>query len=138
MLRISSIGKRRKVYFITVYRYGYPVFIAGTCDANGSFHPTYCALASHEDEFCFKKFFKFIAQNATYRPTWIMADAAQAITNAVTSIFPNATRLMCWAHAIKNIDKRLSAFNSAVRKEFRREIEVLQYARNEEQFRKGR
>lgn len=125
------------IFKVSLFRYGYPVFIAGTCDKNNSFHPTFCALASHENEFCFQKFFEFIAQRVNCQLEFVLADGAQAITNAASVVFPNAKRLMCWAHAIKNIDKRLKQFDASVKKQIRADIEFLQYARNEEQFLKG-
>lgn len=94
-------------------------------------------MASNEDEFCFSRFFKIIAQGANYSPTHVLADGAFSITNAVSSAFPEAVRLMCWAHAIKNIDKQLNRMEPATKRDIRRDIQDLQYALNEEQFRKG-
>jgi len=95
------------------------------------------ALASHEDKGCFKKFFEVIAQVTAHSPTHVLADGAYSITNAVTAIFPDATRLMCWAHAIKNIDQKLKHLEPEVKTQIRREIEMLQYSTNEGQFRNG-
>jgi hypothetical protein len=118
-------------------RHGFPVFLAGTCDKNNTFHPTYLALASHEDETCFAAFFEVIAQGG-YSPTHIMADGAYSITNASTRVYPTAKRLMCWAHVIKNVDKKLGGMSKAQKKGIRQEIEKLQYARNDDQFRRGK
>lgn len=115
MQRTSLIGKNLLIFKVD-FRYGYPIFIAGTCDINNTFHPTYCALASHEDTPCFQKFFTFIAQREIYKPFFIMADAAQSITNVASQVFPSTIRLMCWAHAIKNMDKRLKSFDAATKK----------------------
>lgn len=117
-----------------MFRYGYPVFIAGTCDRNASFYPTFLALSSHENEACFTKFFETIAERSGQHPTHVLADGAFAITNAVTSVFPNAVRLMCWAHVVKNIDQKLKSYEPAVKKQIRADIQSLQFALNEDQF----
>jgi hypothetical protein len=119
------------------FRYGFPVFVAGTIDCNSSFHPTFLALSSHEDAVCFKKFFEIIEQSIGSRPTHVLADGAYSITNAVTDVFPAAVRLMCWAHVVKNIDQKLKSLGAEVKKQIRSDIELLQYAVNEEQFRNG-
>lgn len=67
-------------------------------------------------------------------PTHVLADAAYSITNAITAAFPSATRLMCWAHAIKNIDQKLKSLETEIKEQIRREIQLLQYAMSEEQF----
>jgi transposase-like protein len=94
-------------------------------------------LSSHEDAESFSSFFQIIAQ-AGCNPTYVLADGAQAITNAVNKVFPEAIRLMCWAHVIKNIDKHLIGYEPAVRRAVRQEIESLQYAISEEQFVAGK
>jgi len=121
-----------------MFRHGFPIFIAGTFDVNNSFHPTYLAVASHEDTTCFTFFFDAISMNGLFSPDFFLADAAQAITNASKEVFPDAKRLMCWAHAIKNIDKRLKGLTDADRTQIRREIEMIQYATSEEQFKNGK
>lgn len=125
------------LFILHWFRHGFPVFVAGTIDCNSSFHPTYLALASHEDERCFTKFFEIIAERSG-QPSHILADAAYSITNAARAIFPNAVRLMCWAHVIKNIDQKLKFLDPADKKQIREEVQLLQFALNEEQFRNGR
>lgn len=95
------------------------------------------ALASHEDTVCFKKFFEVIAQVTGHSPSHVLADGAYSITNAITAIFPDAIRLMCWAHVIKNIDQKLKHLKPEVKTQIRREIEILQYSMSEEQFENG-
>lgn len=121
-----------------VFRHGFPIFVAGTFDVNNSFHPTYLALASHEDTLCFKFFFNAISQNGQFTPEFVLADAAQSITNAAEQIFEEAKRLMCWAHAIKNIDKKLKQVAAENRAQIRDEIQMLQYAVSDKQFESGK
>lgn len=71
-------------------------------------------------------------------PTHVLADGAFSITNAVSAAFPDAMRLMCWAHAIKNVDQKLKLLKLTVKFQIRREIEVLQFATSEAQFRNGK
>lgn len=120
-----------------LFRHGFPVFVAGTCDINGSFYPTFLAVSSHEDTQCFVKFFEVILQQTGISPTYIMADASLSITNAATLVFPDTTRLMCWAHVAKNIDQRLKSLNATAKLRVRTQINLLQYAQTEAQFFNG-
>lgn len=95
-------------------------------------------VASHEDTTCFEFFFKAIAQDGDFSPDFVLADAAQSITNAAEKGFPDAKRLMCWAHCIKNVDKKLKSATAVERDQIRTEIESLQYATSEEQFENGK
>jgi hypothetical protein len=95
------------------------------------------ALASNEDAVCFTKFFEIIARQVGNHPTHVLADGAFSITNAVSAAFLNAVRLMCWAHAVKNVDQKLKPLEPAIKTQIRREIEVLQFATSEAQFHNG-
>ena len=55
--------------------------------------------------------FEYIAENVTIQPTHLMADAAQSITTAVRSIYPQIIRLTCFFH-IKQMFRRNSSFSS--------------------------
>lgn len=68
----------------------------------------------------------------------MLADAAQSITNAAEQIFNDSKRLMCWAHAIKNMDKKLKSVDAESRTQIRDEIQTLQYAISDEQFKHGK
>jgi hypothetical protein len=93
------------------------------------------ALTSHKDSICFKKFFEVIAEQIESYPTHILADGAYSITNAAASTFPDAIRLMCWAHVVKNIDQKLKSLEPETKMQIRKDIQALQFAMNEEQFR---
>lgn len=67
----------------------------------------------------------------------VLANGAYEITNTVKSSFPYAVRLMCWTHVAKDVDQKLKRLPQTVKTQIRREIEVLQYATNDEQFRSG-
>lgn len=121
-----------------LFRYGFPVFVAGTVDINSSFHPTFLALSSHEDEHSFSEFFKIILQQTGQEPTHVLADGAQSITNAAIAIFPDSIRLMCWAHVVKNVDRRLKSLDKETKAQVRREIDTLQFSTNESQFLNGK
>lgn len=121
-----------------MFRYGFPVFVAGTVDVNSSFHPTFLALSSHEDERCFRKFFEVISERTVRHPSHILADGAQAITNAAEAVFPECVRLMCWTHVVKNVDQQLKSLNVETKKQIRRKIDMLQFSMNEEQFLNGK
>lgn len=128
----------QQILILQLIRYGFPVFIAGTIDSNSSFHPTFLALASHEDTVCFAKFFEIIAEQVGRHPTHVLADGAYAITNAVTAVFPDAIRLMCWFHVTQNVKKKLNHLRANDKKQILDEIQKLQFAMNEDQFRSGK
>jgi hypothetical protein len=97
---------------------GYPVFLVGINDMRRVFHATSLSICSGEtgDDYAFvfwsvktmidKLFFGEIS---TYRPTILIADGADAITNGFIMAFGECLiRIMCWAHVVRAVDKRLS------------------------------
>ncbi|KAI6192878.1 SWIM-type domain-containing protein [Aphelenchoides fujianensis] len=108
-----------------------PVIMAGTIDVKRAFHPTFVAVSSNEDEEAFKAFFRTINNVTGRAPTHLLADAAPAITNAMSAVWEECVRLMCWAHVVKAIDKKLPKKDGQT---IRSAIETLQYARSELQF----
>ncbi|KAI6242266.1 hypothetical protein M3Y99_00240400 [Aphelenchoides fujianensis] len=111
--------------------HGCPVIMAGTVDVKRAFHPTFLAVSSNEDEEAFTAFFRTINDATGRAPTHLLADAAPAITNAMSAVWEECVRLMCWAHVVKAIDKKLPKKDGQT---IRSAIETLQYARSEVQF----
>lgn len=66
----------------------------------------------------------------------LMADDSEAITNGFSKTFgAPKTRLMCFFHLIKNVDKHLrSVKNVEFRKNLKEDTYVLQPAQNPEHF----
>lgn len=92
---------------------GFPLTILGTVDRNKKFHPIAFACTTNEtaDDYAsvfnavkvkIKEFFSI-----NFAPMTLISDAADAIRNAFYKIFPDATvDVMCYAHVIRNVDKR--------------------------------
>ena len=61
---------------------GYPFFVSGVSTPTGTFFPTHCAIASHEDTETWKHSYNFISNIAGRIPKYRMADGAREITRA--------------------------------------------------------
>lgn len=119
---------------------GFPLTILGTIDRNKKFHPVAFACTTNEtkDDYAFvfgavkAKIKQFFAVD--FEPSILISDAADAIRNAFYQIFPNAeVDIMCFAHVIRNIDKR--KFNSSNNKKLIiDDIKKLQQAPDEKTF----
>jgi hypothetical protein len=73
-----------------------------------------------------------------FNPTSLVADCAQAITLGCDKVFPNVTRIHCWAHVIRNVDNKLLLVrNVNDRQLIRADIVTLQYAKSKEAFEKA-
>lgn len=65
----------------------------------------------------------------------MIADCADAITNASVQIFGhNVVRVHCWAHVIRNIDKKLVLLPENTRAEVRADIMSLQLSKSQAEF----
>ena len=115
--------------------HGFPVFLIGVNDMCRHFHATSLSVCSGEtgEDYAFvfmsvktmtdKLFFNNIS---TYYPSILVADGAEAITNGFITVFLVCLiRVMCWAHVLRAVDKRL---NVTSLKEFKNEILVDIYA----------
>jgi transposase-like protein len=68
----------------------------------------------------------------------LVADCAEAITNGCDVVFEGVIRVHCWAHVIRNIDKKLRMVaDKKVGEDLRQDICSLQYAKSEEEFDKA-
>ncbi|CAF2642268.1 unnamed protein product [Rotaria sp. Silwood2] len=87
-----------------------PLLVFGSSDADRHFCPFGIALvSSDEHSSCFKELFIQLQNisakyfNRQYTVNYIMADGAPGITKAQQEVFPQAKRLMCWAHTVRKI-----------------------------------
>ena len=69
----------------------------------------------------------------------MIADAAEAITNGFKSAFgyksnDEFTRIMCWAHVLKAVEKRVKDIKEKEREEILEDIISMQTAHNKEMF----
>lgn len=93
---------------------GYPLTVCGISDRKRQFHPTLFVLttgeATRDYEFVFRKLNHATemvnGKKNTYK--YIMADCAQAITEAARNIFGGGiVKLYCWFHVITAVRKKL-------------------------------
>lgn len=133
--------------------HNYPVHLLGFSNADRQFIPTILAVSYSEETTSFVAILDAIKQALDYSPSAILADGktsstyenrsnilgAKAITAAVTDVFPDAKRIMCWAHVLRNADKRLRQLKDKdLRARLRSDIVELQLARNEYEFNEGK
>lgn len=95
---------------------GQPVLLVGTTDSDRHFHPLGIAVCSKEQ----KEDFAFIfhaMKSSVYnlfgiemQPKVLISDAAASIHNAYKDVFEDDHIVMCWAHARRNIVKKIAAF----------------------------
>ena len=72
----------------------------------------------------------------------MIADAAEAITNGFKSAFgyksnDEFTRIMCWAHVLKAVEKRVKDIKEKEREEILEDIISMQTAHNNYQKKTG-
>ena len=89
-------------------QHGYPLLVVGTTDKARMFHPFSVALCCSEKAEAFTLIFKSIKEsilsiyNYNYEPNILVADAAEATTNAFKSVFKELLhRVMSWFHMRK-------------------------------------
>ena len=122
---------------------GFPVLMAGLTDANHAFHPIAISIVSHEDKGAYVGLLKSLKAayhehtNCQLAPRFVLADASPAITSAIRDVFQGCQRAMCWAHVIRNIDKKLKSVPQQQRGPFRNDLLVLQCATTSVEFTNG-
>ena len=136
---MSLVKKTKHICIYATYKLlwqGFPVIIIGTTDRNKSFHPFGLVLSKDEktEDYAFafssvKQLTKQLYDFDIY-PNALVADAAQAITNAFKSVYGENyeyERIYCWAHVIRRIDDRLKTINhKKIKESLRNDILNLQ------------
>lgn len=78
---------------------GYPVTMMGFSDKNRTFHPVILAVSTNETHVEFRFILRtWVNVNPDLDFKYLMADSSEAVYNAALTIWPNITRLMCYAH----------------------------------------
>ena len=120
---------------------GFPVLISGITDVQHRFHPVSLSLVSHEGTNAYLEVFtaqKEALWEESHRqlaPLFVIADGSPAITAASRMAFPECPRAMCWAHVVRNVDKKLLGVSNVDRRNrFRRDLFVLQLATSPAEF----
>lgn len=115
---------------------GFPVLVVGTTDKAKRFHPLCMAISSSERKEDFVMLFDALKRGAltlydfNIEPKALICDAAKSIQNAFQEIFgTEATIKMCWAHAKKNIQKKVEKLvEKKKQKELLDDIDLLHSA----------
>ena len=116
---------------------GFPVLVVGSSDKNKKFRPMGLAVASSETTEDYMFMFNTLKQSCgqNYHPAVLIADCADTIMNASVQIFGhNLVRVHCWAHVIRNIDKKLVLVPENERAEVRADILSLQLSKSQAEF----
>ena len=115
-----------------------PVIMFGKIGADGKFRPIGLVLTKKEDMDSYKLVLDFIRETSKVNPESVMADGDPAITAAAEEVFPNAVRLMCFTHVMRNVNEKLArirALDPAISQNISNDIRALQHgALDEESF----
>ncbi|OXA39961.1 Glycerol-3-phosphate dehydrogenase [NAD(P)+] [Folsomia candida] len=117
---------------------GFPVLVVGTSDKDSHFHPFGIAITSGETVEDFSSVFQVLkGYDENFEPEVLVADCAEAITNAFQTVFRvEFKRVYCWFHVKQNVKKFLksSKIPESQKKGISFDIDCLQLADNEEEF----
>ena len=117
--------------------------MVGVSDLSGKFHPCGLALCPDEStkdfEFIFgsmKTVLEKLNVGIEYKPNILVADSADSITSGFKEVFGNEfTRVICWEHVKRAIDKRLIRIkNVSHRNELLADINLLQSCKVSQKF----
>ncbi|KAI5151318.1 hypothetical protein ENBRE01_2053, partial [Enteropsectra breve] len=94
---------------------GYPAIVLSVNDSQGSFH--LCSICICEEEsaesycWCVISLMSFyLEQELNFNPKNIVGDSAPQISIMQRLLFPNASRVCCWAHVWCNISAIINTF----------------------------
>lgn len=65
------------------------------------------AVGNKESEACWTEFFHSMIARGLPTPTWVTADGAPGLKNAIDACFANSLRIRCWYHKLGNIRAKL-------------------------------
>ncbi|OXA54574.1 hypothetical protein Fcan01_11709 [Folsomia candida] len=117
---------------------GFPVLVIGVSDKDRHFHPLGISVTASETtrdfEFLFRSMVTSVGHN--YSPKILIADAAEAITNAFKTVFgDDFIRVFCWFHLCKNIDSHKSLVKDKnLWAGIKKNMSQLQLAKSVEEF----
>ena len=125
---------------------GYPILVLALSDANHKMFPCALGIMSNEDTEAFQFLFSTLQTETEkeggqrFQPSLAVADGAAAITAALRDVFgPGCRRAMCWAHVIRQVDKKiLSIPDAEAQASVREAVRVLQLASSPTEFQAAR
>jgi hypothetical protein len=91
------------------------------------------ALVHGEEGDDFEAIFRSL-ESDDYRPRYLIADCADAISNGFSRVFGEPIRVHCWAHVIRSVDKRLKSYKRDWVTQIRQDIVAMQLCKSEEEF----
>ena len=121
---------------------GLPIFLTGTTDTRKKFHPYTLSICTRETgddfEFVFKSLKDALLKlyQYNYKPTSLIADGADAITNGFMAAFgykkvDDFVRVMCWPHVQRACEKQAP---TTYRDDLMADIGILQTSYSHELF----
>lgn len=111
----------------------FPLGVYGYSDCNRRFTPTFLSVGPSEDTHHYASVFQSLRQ-AGYEPQYVLGDGAGGLTAAVRKVFPDCTRLMCYAHTERRVSKKLSGLPQAMREKLLEDVRTLRFARDDQEF----
>lgn len=116
--------------------HGFPVLITATTNRNRVFHPFVLSVMTDKTAKDFEFIFRAIHKvHLDWAPTVLLADGANTITKAFTTIFGEPlVRLMCNYHVMLNVKKYLKPLSKCMANELKEDIRTLQTCVNEDMF----
>jgi hypothetical protein len=139
--RLLSIARKlRMIQADATYKLlwqGFPVIIVGTSDKDNVFHPYLLAVIKGETCEDFSFVFRALHEyNLEWKPSILLGDASEAITNAFVNVFGiPAVRIMCYFHMLHNIEKYLKPLTKGgICVLIKLDIEALQHCSDEQTF----
>jgi len=97
---------------------GFPVLITGVSDKQNTFHPISISVTTGETSRDYAFIFNAlkISIGLTYKPTLLIADASEAITNGFSETFGTEfRRAFCSFHVMKNVDSNRHLVSNKVK-----------------------
>jgi hypothetical protein len=124
---------------------GYPIIVTGLISESKSLKVVSISVVLAESTESYKTVFKHVKDavfdltGTDLRPLYIMGDCASTITTAATALFPEARRLVCYAHVLKWLKHHIR-YNYGVRSEsewvrFKFHVDKLFLANSIDEFR---
>ena len=113
----------------------FPVTMIGTTDLHKHYHPFGIGLSINETAEDYQFMFTSLSECVqlvhcrVFKPSILLADAAQAITNGFVAAYGSVMfRIVCWAHVLRNVDAKLDAVEKSHRDAVLGDVVTIQLA----------
>lgn len=133
---------KNNTFMYKLIKNGYPFLVTGTTDRGKHFRPIAHAICSDETSNAFSFIFKSIKEccsefyNYNYNPTYLVADAADAITKACHEVFGESIKgVMFWFHRGQRVGDKLRHFEEYDQPKI--DINIMQTSDSKKLFKKS-